>query len=200
MWFAAPFTALGIFGNTLYPRFIYFMTIPVLILTTSTLLFLYKNKKLRYAFYIIVLLIGIGYIYDDKEIILDFPHAPIPQADLGQYINSWPAGGGIKEMIAFFDGESKKGKIFVATQGTFGSLPTYAVEIYLGENKNIEKKGYYPLPQDIPQELLEKAKTMPVYFVFNDSEFPPPMWPLTLLVKYQKGIGDRHLSIYQVNP
>jgi len=200
LWFLIPFVALGVFGNTLYPRFIYFMTVPVLVLVVSTLFFLYRNKKMRYAFYLVFGLILLGYLYADKKIILDFPHAPIPQADLGQYINSWPAGGGIKEMIAFFDKESKNGKIYVATQGTFGSLPTYAVEIYLGENKNIEKKGYYPLPENIPQELVKKSKSMPVYFVFNDSEFPPATWPLELRVKYQKGIGDRHLSIYQIVP
>lgn len=200
VWFIVPFTALGVFGNALYPRFIYFMTIPVIILAGYLLFFLYESKKLKYAFVVLMVLIMATYFWTDKKILFDFPHAPIPEADLGQYINSWPAGGGVREMISYFDEKSKSGKIFVATQGTFGSLPTYAMEIYLEKNKNIEKKGYYPLPSKIPAELQEKAKVMPVYFVFNDSENPPTTWSLTFIAKYQKGIGDRHLSIYQVNP
>lgn len=200
VWFLAPFTALALFGNQLYPRFILFMTMPILILSSYSLNFIYERVKHKVAFYIILFL-GISfYLYSDYFIITNLSLAPIAKPDLGQYINSWPAGGGVKEMIAFFNEESKNGPIYVATQGTFGSLPTYSMEIYLGENKNIGKRGIYPLPEKIPQDLVEKAKKIPVYFVFNDSEEAPKNWPLTLIAKYQKGIGDRHLSIYKVNP
>lgn len=200
VWFILPFIALGLFGKTLYPRFILFMTTPILVLCAYSLNFLYENITKKLIFYIIAIVVLILPIYTDYFIITDLARAPIAPPDLGQYINSWPAGGGVREMIAFFDQESKKGKIYVATQGTFGSLATYAVEIYLGENKNILKRGIYPLPERIPNDLLEKAKIMPVYLVTNDSENAPPTWPLTLIGKYQKGIGDRHLSIYKVNP
>ena len=103
-------------------------------------------------------------------------------------------------MVSFFDEESRKGKIFVATEGTFGSLPTYTVEIYLGENKNIEKMGYYPLPENIPTELAEKAKEMPVYFVFNETQVVPATWPIEKVAEYQKGIGDYYMRIYKVVP
>ena len=199
-WFLVPYVGLGLFGKTLYPRFIYFMTIPLIILAGFSLSYFFDVIKNKLYSKIILLVSLALYIYAAYFIIFDFSHAPIPQADLGQYINSWPAGGGIKEMFAFFNQEASKGKIFVATQGTFGSLPTNSVEIYLGDNKNIEKKGIYPLPEKIPQELIQKAKVMPVYFVFNDSENAPSNWPLILIAKYQKGIGDRHLSIYRVNP
>lgn len=199
-WFAAPFIALGVFGKLVYPRFILFMTMPILVLSAYSINFLFekiKNKLFFFAFFIAVVSF---FIYSDYFIITDLSRAPIANPDLGQYINSWPAGGGVREMVSFFDQESKKGKIYVATQGTFGSLPTYALEIYLNENKNIEKRGIYPLPSDIPSDLRNKALKMNVYIVFNDSEEAPSSWPLTLVAKYQKGIGDRHLSIYKVNP
>lgn len=200
VWFAAPFTALGFFGKTLYPRFIYFMTMPVIILAAysiTSLMARFKSKILS----VIILLLALSFsVYADFFIIFNFSHAPIPKADLGQYINSWPAGGGTAEMVEFFNAQSMKGKIYVATQGTFGSLPTNTMEIYLGENKNIETRGIYPLPSQVPADLKERAKTMPVYYVFNDDENPPANWPLTLIGKYRKGSGDRHLSIYQVNP
>ncbi|MGE5041287.1 MAG: ArnT family glycosyltransferase [Candidatus Levyibacteriota bacterium] len=200
VWFLLPFTALGIFGNTLYPRFIYFMTLPVIILAAYTIYLIRIKVKVPLLFSAIFVLICFFYAWADYFIVFDFSHAPIPQADLGQYINSWPAGGGVRQMVSFFQQQSQKGNIYVATQGTFGSLPTYAIEIYLGNNKNIEKRGIYPLPDKIPPDLVQKAKVMPVYYVFNDSENAPASWPLKLIAKYQKGIGDRHLSIYQVQP
>lgn len=135
----------------------------------------------------------------DFYILTDFANSPIPKSDTDQYINAWPAGGGYREMVEFMDQESKKGKIFVATEGTFGSLPTYSVEIYLGENKNIEKMGYYPLPPEIPEELKEKAKVMPVYFVFNETQNPPEdTWPIRKIAEYQKGNGSEYMRVYEV--
>lgn len=201
MWFALPFFGLTVFGKTIYPRFIYFMTPVVIVLASYSLAFLLNKIRLKIVFYAIFLIILGTYARTDYYIMYDFAHAPIPQADLGQYINSWPAGGGIKEMVAFFEEEARQnGRIYVATQGTFGSLPTYAMEIYLGLNNNIETRGIYPLPPLIPEDLKERSKSMPVYVVLNDTEIPPSEWPVTLVQKYQKGIGDRYLSIFRVNP
>lgn len=200
VWFAVPFIGLGTFGKTLYPRFIYFMTIPVIILAAYSITTLMQKFKSR-ILSVVILLVAISFsVYADFFIITDFAHAPIPNADLGQYINSWPAGGGVREMVTFFNNESKKGKIYVATQGTFGSLPTNTMEIYLGDNPNIKTRGIYPLPSQLPADLKEMAKVMSVYYVFNDDENAPTTWPLTLIGKYRKGAGDRHLSIYQINP
>lgn len=107
-------------------------------------------------------------------------------------------GGGIRETIEFLSNESKDKKIYVATQGTFGSLPTYATEIYLDMNKNIEKRGVWPIPPEIPEDLVEKAKTKRVFFVFNDTSTAPPGWPVKLVARYKKGIGDSYLSLYEV--
>lgn len=201
IWFAVPFFALTVFGKTIYPRFTYFMTPVLLILAASSISYLFEKVKLKLYFYAVILIVVAGYLYTDYYIIYNFARAPIPNPDVEQYMNSWPAGGGVKEMIAFFKGEAaKNGKIYVATQGTFGSLPTYAMEIYLGTNRNIEMRGIYPLPDLIPEDLKVRAKTMPVYVVLNDSEMPPVQWPITLVAKYKKGIGDRHLSIFRVNP
>ena len=107
----------------------------------------------------------------------------------------------MREVITFLQQKAKSGKIFVASEGTFGSLATYAVEIYLGENKNVGKIGIYPLPPVVPQDLIKKASKMPVYFILNDSENPPATWSnIKLIAKYQKGIGDSHMSLYEVIP
>ena len=101
-------------------------------------------------------------------------------------------------MNAFLLKESRKGKVTVYTEGTFGLLP-YAIEIYLVDNPNIEIKGIWPLPPEIPKEALESAKDHPVFFVLNQTQVVPYGWPLELVAEYQKGNRkDRKLRLYKV--
>lgn len=200
LWFLGPFLALALFGRILYPRFILFMTIPLLVLASYSLGYLTDKVKNNLKIATIFILVFAFIIRSDFYILTDFARAPIAKADTDQFMNEWPAGGGIKEAIAFLSNESKDKKIYVATQGTFGSLPTYATEIYLDSNKNIGKRGIWPIPPKIPQDLVEKAKTMSVFFIFNDTQQPPPGWPAKLIAKYRKGIGNSYMSIYEVIP
>lgn len=198
-WFILPILALGLIGRTLYPRFVLFMSMPLLVLAAysldNLLVRLRLNKVLVALFFITTLLVS------DYFIINDFARAPVPKADLTQYMNDWPAGGGTKEVISYLNEKASKGKIYVASLGTFGSLPTYAVEIYLGDNKNVDKKGIYPVPSEIPKDLLEKAKTVPVYvFVSNQKEFEAQIktWPIRELLRYRKGVGNSFAHLYEV--
>ncbi|RJQ25318.1 hypothetical protein C4577_05955 [Candidatus Parcubacteria bacterium] len=201
LWFSIPFVALALFGKTLYPRFILFMTMPLLVLAAYSLFVLtekFKSKKFKAL--IIILFVALS-LRSDYFIITDIARSPVHRADLTQYVNGWPAGGGMKEIVEYLDEKSKKGKIYVASEGTFGSIPTYVMEIYLDENKNIEKRGMWPLPHEIPQDLIEKAKIMPVYFIFNNTQEPPETtWPIKLVAKYNKGISNSRISLYQVVP
>ena len=200
-WFIFPFIALALFGNILYPRFVLFMTMPLLVLAAFSMNEILKRlKRNYYKVFVVGVFIG-ALVYLDYSIINNFARARIPYLDSEQYVNGWPAGGGTNEIIEYLRKESKKGKIYVASLGTFGSLPTYAVEIYLGDNKNIGKGGIYPVPSEMPKDLLEKAKTMPVYiFVSNQEEFEKQIttWPIKELLKYQKGIGKSYAYLYEV--
>lgn len=197
-WFIVPFTVLAMFGKVLYPRFIFFMTLFLLPLAAFSLVKLSETIPRRTLLLFLYGAIALVLLRNDFYIIHDFSYASIPYSDLEQYINGWPAGGGVKEIISYLAGESQKGKLYVATEGTFGSLPTYAMEIYLDENKNIKKRGIWPIPSKIPKDLVEKAKTIPVYFIFNQSEKPPFKWPVDLVMRYQKGSGNAYMSLYKV--
>lgn len=200
LWFVLPFIALGVFGRILYPRFILFMTIPLIVLLAFTVNYVWNNVQNNlYKYGLIVIVLGMM-IFSDYFILFNFSRAPIAKPDTDQFMNSWPAGGGAREIVSFFTEKSRSRKIYVATEGTFGSLATYTIEIYLGDNKNIDKRGIYPLPPDIPNDLVERAQKMPVYLVINDSQKPPVKWPLKLIARYQKGIGDYYMGLYEVTP
>lgn len=200
LWFAIPFFALALFGRVLYPRFIFFMTVLLLPLAAFSIVSLVRTIPSRALLTFIYTASAIVLLYNDWYIVNDFKNANIAYPDLEQYSNNWPAGWGIREIISFLDNESKKGPIYVASDGTFGSLPTYAIEIYLDDNKNIRKRGIWPLPNQIPNDLIDKAKTIPVFFILNQLGSPPPEWPVELIAKYQKGIGNRFMRLYKVIP
>ena len=81
----------------------------------------------------------------------------------------------------------------------------YSYEIFLGNNPNIEIKGYWPIENTIPEDLLESALEKDVYVVFYQPcppcEYPgaaPVTWPLEKISEYEKGNKAVTLSIYKV--
>lgn len=197
VWFAAPFVALALFGRVLYPRFIFFMTlslIPVAAFGIDRVLNLFKSKAAKVAFLLIAFLF---WMYVDWRVLKDPYTAPIPKADKNQYLNDWPAGGGIKEVVNFLEEKSKNGKVYVGTEGTFGPLP-YALEVYLYRNQNVEIKGFWPLSEKIPPEATMAAAQKDAYFVFNQTQKVPVGWPLEEIARYRKGIGDVYLTLCRI--
>lgn len=204
LWFLLPFAALALFGRTLYPRFIFFMTLPLLPLIALSLYRLRQSIKNTVFFVLCCLLAGSIFLRTDYLILTNFAKAPIPVSDLNQYIDDWPSGGGVAQSVAFFKKEAEKGKIYIATQGTFGLLP-HALEIYLVDNPNITLAGFWPIEETMPSEVIEKSKIMPTYFVFYQPCNPcknigeaPATWPVKTILQSQKGDKVRYFTLYQV--
>jgi 4-amino-4-deoxy-L-arabinose transferase-like glycosyltransferase len=198
-WWFAPFFALALDGRVLYPRFIFFMILPLMILSAAAVAWIWNHFKWSVWRWVLVGILFFGSAYTDYYIITNPVYAPIPEADAGQYINDWPAGWGISQVNAFLLKQSEKGKITVYTDGTFGLLP-YAVELYLVDNPNITIKGIYPIPSDIPKEITDQAKIQPTYIIFNQLQ-NVPLWPLKLIAQYQKGQNAvKFMRLYEVLP
>ncbi len=207
LWFIIPIVALGLFGQTLYPRFIFFMILSLLPLIAFFLVNIYLRFKKVYLFVIFCFLFFTLVLKTDYLILTDFAKANIPFSDIMQYQSDWPAGGGVKESVEFLKKEAEKGRIYVATQGTFGLMP-FALEIYLVQNPNITIEGIWPIDDTIPAKILEKSRQMPTYFIFYQAcsscrliGEAPPMWEnLKLIQQYKKNYGDRSYSLYRVMP
>lgn len=202
-WFLISAISLAIFGKTLYPRFIFFMTLFLIPLAAFSLFNIYlvvRNKLLL----IVLFLITFSLTFRTDYLILnDFPQASIPRSDLGQYKNDWPAGGGVKEAVEFFKEQAQKGKIYIATQGTFGLMP-YALEIYLINNPNIKIEGYWPIGDTIPAKAIEESKKLPTYFFFyqpcsscQNIGIAPATWKLDPVLQLKTG-DTNYTSIYRI--
>lgn len=205
-WFIVPFGALALFGRTIYPRFILFMTMPLLVLGAYAFFHLVsfsKNFWLRTA---VVFVFLISFLINDFFIVTDFAKASVPQGDREQLITAWASGGGVKETVNFLEKKSKNEKIYVGTEGTFGLMP-YALEIYLKDNPNIITEGFWPIGDQVPKKVLDNAKKMPTYFVFyqpcsacSKIGVAPAGWPLAQIFQIQKMEKDTHYTLYKVEP
>lgn len=197
-WWFAPFFALALFGRILYPRFIFFMVMPLYVLASYTIDVLVSSIKRKYIAWLIIFLVCLPSIYVSSRILIDMKTAPIAKGDVGQLINDWPSGWGTKEVVAYLQDASRQGPVAVYTEGTFGLFP-YALELYLVD-KNVEIHGLWPLSQSIPQEMIESAKKKPTYFVSNYTQ-EKPLWPIELLATYQKGNNPlAAMHLYRVTP
>lgn len=208
IWFIIPFSASALFGKIIYPRFIFFMTLSLLPLFAYTFYVLFEKIKNRFLYISVFVLTIFLFLRADFLILTDFKNSPIHYSDLNQYNNDWPSGDGVKESIELFKRQGEKEKIFVATQGTFGLMP-YAYEIFLSQNKNIIIKGFWPITETLPLELVETSKKMPVYFVFYqactvcpDKGHAPEGWKsrAKLVLEITKASGKAYLTVYKIQP
>lgn len=206
IYFILPFVGFALIAKVMYPRYVFFMSLPLLPIISYSFFKIYEKVKNSYAFVLIVAIFISLVVYADFSILTNFSQAPIPESDLNQLVNDWPAGGGLHESVQFFTQQSQSQKIYIGTEGTFGLLP-YGLEIYLKNNPNIEIHGFWPINAIAPKEAIEASKKMPTYFIFYQpcpscifNGSAPLSWNAKLVKQYAKGVGRTYYSIYQLNP
>lgn len=194
-----PFLSLAVFAKVLYPRFILFMVVPLLIIAAQAITWINDRYGRKLFGAVFLILIFTKPLITDYFIIFMPDYAPIPWSDRSQLIADWPAGGGIRESVALLKQKAADRKITVYTEGTFGLLP-YALEIYLKDNKNISIKGIWPLPKSPSAEIMADLSTGPVYLLLNESQqFPSTDWTASLIAEYPKGLRkNRHLRVFRM--
>lgn len=194
LWWALPFAALANFGKVLYPRFILFMTMPLIPLAAYTLSQIWRSR-----WRLVGILLFIPALYISLGILTNPLTAHIPFADRGQFLDDWPAGGGVKEVVTYLRAQASERQIAVYTEGTFGLMP-YALEIYLVDYPNVKIAGIWPLPERVPDEMVRDSVDKPTYFIMNTTQVAPSGWPLTLVGEYKKGNSpqDKKLRLFRV--
>ncbi len=199
VFWLVPFVGLATFGKVLYPRFILFMSLPLLILAAMTLVYIWeKYGKEVWGWVLTAILIGPN-LYASYFVVVQPIYAPIPQSDRVQLVDDWPAGGGIPEVIDYLKQIPQEQEVAVYTDGTFGLLP-YALEIYLHSRKNIYIKGIWPLPSEMPEEIAKSVQEKDTYFILN--QYPDtPSWMGKLIFSVPKGTNKYHtLRFHKIEP
>lgn len=197
-WWFFPFFALALFGKVLYPRFILFMTMPLYVLAAYTIDRIIIRVKNRTLLAVLIVLLVYGNISMSWGILTDIKHARLPKSEIGQYVNEWPSGWGVAEIVGILETKARSEKVAVYTEGTFGLLP-YALEIYLHNNPNIEIHGVWPPPLLLPEDIRASAAQKNTYYITNLTQTKPD-WNLTLMGEFQKGDNPKsHIRLYKID-
>jgi 4-amino-4-deoxy-L-arabinose transferase-like glycosyltransferase len=194
--FFFPFVSLAFFAKIIYPRFIFFMTLPLLLILAFYTNWLIEKVKFRFLKFVLVFFIFIFSAYNSFLILTNPTSAYLPQADSDQLLNSWPAGYGVKQVVEYIKSRPPTQQIYLATEGTEGLFP-HALEIYLYRNANVQIKGYWPVT-DIPLEVREMARIKETYFIYKDTLNPRPQQNVQEILRVRRGIGDNWLVLLKV--
>lgn len=203
VWFIVPYIGFAFDGKTVYPRYIFPMTLSLLPLAAYSLVILFK--KLDRKIWILVLILGIGYsVFTDFLVLYNFAGSPLPNADKSQYYTGWPSGVGVKEATDYLSKQAAQKPIFVGTEGTFGLMP-YAFELQFYNNPNVTVKGFWPIHQAIEPELLASAKKQDTYVFFYQGcpdclteGVAPASWPLKKIMQIKKVEPGIYATLYKV--
>lgn len=211
LFFLLPYLALALFARILFPRFIFFMTLSLLplvayglydFINVSLKLLNKQHEKIyRYGILWIALFVFFSYpLFVAYSFATDPIHAAIAKPDNAQYVNHWTAGWGVNESVLYLRNEALNNKIFIGTEGTFGLLP-FALEMYLIDNPNVVIKGFWPVENKLPQQLVEASKKMPTFMIFYqpNNVNPPEPEHLELIQKTQEGTSNYFYRLYKVS-
>lgn len=199
--FLIPFLILAVFGKLIHPRYLFFVTLPLIILGAECIVFYYRNLNTRIYSGIFSVILLLTFSFNDFKILYDFPRSLIPKDDLFQYANGWSAGYGMREIVSFLQKELSNNPIYAVTDGNYGSptggLATMMLKIYFMKDPRIEEHTLWPITKNMPEEYREIAKVKPVYIIFNQTQSIPP-WPMDLVLEYKKGVGDYFVRLYKI--
>ena len=196
--FSAPLVGLALFGKVLYPRFVLFMTMPLLLLVAWSFNYMAERIKQKVVLALVYVLLVSYLVYFDAKILLSIITAPLPRSDAGQYVNDWPSGWGIRESVDFLAKEVQDKEITLFTEGNFGLLP-YGIEIYLVDDPNLEIIGIWPVPNEYTDQMEEKIAEEPVYYISNREQELPWKWKAELIGEWNKGSNTtRKLRLWKL--
>jgi len=206
IWFLIPCTVVAFITRFPYPRYSIVFLPPLLFGAAYLLYELFellekvgeqKKRWLLTAITVLVLLVAfsspIG--MQISRILYDPTNASLSPEIRSQYLENWPAGWGIDEIVDFLEKESRNQKVVVGVMGPVGThldFPKEALEDYLFDNPNVEiVSALVEDAESFPEELEEAALEGPTYYVINGVERPPRGWPVEVLLAFPKNGNTR---------
>ena len=199
IYVAFPFLIEILFNIVLYPRFVLFYFPYMIILIAFAFSQLEKSKRVNRLVFSLIFILSVIYQIKNSFLLLTKPtSAKIASSDYDQYINSWPAGYGVKEVVKILNEEAQSKPVYLGTEGTFGLLP-FALNIYFPGRANPQITGFWPVNEnDLPKQVLNAAKTKKTYFLFNENQKEINNPQLHLVAIYPKGTSNSFMRLYEV--
>ncbi len=192
-WLLLPIFGSAAIGKIIFPRYFVFVQPWIIVFIAygfNSCLQLLKRLKMKAKPLLIVpcllfIALTFSWFYFSSMIVFKPTKAPLIKREQDQYLTTWASGYGMKEVALWLKTNYSEEKVFVATEGYFGTLPD-GLQIYLDGFNNIEVYGIGQPISEIPEETLKKAEQAPTFLVVNDSRLYNSGESLELIKKYPK--------------
>ncbi len=193
MWIVFPYILISFFSIVLFPRYIIFFG------TLFMILGAYWLSQIKNKTYLIiaVLVYALSVAYFDYTILFDYAHIPFPPIDRGQYIEGWPAGWGMTDIIDFARQKSKEKPVILLAEGNFG-MSGDVLDVFMRNSDTISIRAYWPLELKELQENQKDLKDHYIYIVLTHKFDYPADWPMKLVKRYDKPGKESVTYLYEL--
>ena len=199
IWFIVPLFVQVVFAKVFTPRYILFTIWPLIIFASFSLIWLFSQLKhlksrltitpLQWVVPVSLLILMLPALRYDWLLLTNPEKAPLPRNLRSGHLEEWTAGQGLKESAEFFKEKARSSRIFVGTEGFFGTLPD-GLQVYLEGIPNIRVIGVgWPIAE-VHQSLINSLADNEVYLLVNQSRLnlSPQTNGLILLKEYPKSL------------
>jgi len=193
--FMIPFIVVVFVGKTVYPRHLFFFSVPLLILAGSGVVRLWQTTSSFWFRLSVAFLCILPVAFTSFGILFDYKNATLPSIDRFQYIEGWPAGWGMKDIARFVEEHATKGKITILTEGIYGSMPTTAMRLYFRNYPQVHIRPIDDVTLTVPCEIDWSEG---VYVILNKSQDIPTTWEAEEMVAVQKGNANSYVRLLKL--
>jgi 4-amino-4-deoxy-L-arabinose transferase-like glycosyltransferase len=199
--FFAFFLPIALMGKVVYPR--YLLPGAVLLIIPAALAFeqlLAKTRPWKIAAYVLGGWMAIHSLIFIFPSLLNSDAIPFTPADRTQYLTEWSSGHGIAAFVEDLQSEAADKRVYVATEGYFGTLPD-GVLMYLHNQNvtNIRIEGAGQPLTELPKQLWNAADEYDrLWVLVNAHRNQMKVDPLYKVRSYCRPYGAPCLEVWDV--
>lgn len=194
-------TLLTVFiGKQLYPRHIFFLVWPVIILAATGLEKLKTYFKLKIFVPLVYGVIFIPLLVADFGIIQNYTFFSMPEIDVWQFVNGPPSGSSVKPAVSYLKTViNPNKKTLVLTDQFLGILPE-GISIYFSENKNVEFYGLNGITKKKIELQMQDTQPQETFLIFSWQGIPTDL-NIKFLKEFKRaGKTNVNWKIFRYNP
>lgn len=200
LWIVLPYLAITAFAKVLFPRYVVYLASFLILGATY---WLTHTKRMWALLSAAAILVSVSYM--NYTIIFNQTMIPFPPVDRGQYIESFNAGWGVKDMIAYARERSiQDGRpVKIIAEGNFGVIGDMLEASINRNDTNLSVSGYWPLGEEQLKSEQKSLKDHTVLVVFSHRQKPediPGIWPIKFIKEYKKPGGHDPFLLYELIP
>ncbi|OGK58300.1 hypothetical protein A3H86_00665 [Candidatus Roizmanbacteria bacterium RIFCSPLOWO2_02_FULL_41_9] len=195
LWLALPYLAISLFARVIFPRYLIFFATLFLILAT----YFFSQLKIERLRKVSFIFLFATFLFFDFAIIFQPTKISLPPVDRGQYIEGISAVWGAQDLVKYVQQKSQEKPVIMLAEGDFG-LVADVLSVFIKPEDKINLVGLWPLTEKDIFAHQKDIKDHYVYIVFSHREEFPSDWPVKLVKKYTKPVGDKVLYLFELLP